>query len=150
MSASAVELFLLRIKIEEGVRTDCYDDATGKTVTAPVGNLTWGYGFYLHALGTMPGLFDCIARFILVQLDKELSQYGWYLGCSPVRQSVLMDIAYNAGVAGLLKFPHMLAACSAQDWSTAAVECRVSDARLNQTRYAPLRTLLLSNGVNST
>lgn len=39
-------------------------------------------------------------------------------------QEALFDMAFNLGVAGLLKFPKLLAACRAGDWQTAALESR--------------------------
>ena len=41
----------------------------------------------------------------------------------------LVDMAYNLGVAGLARFPHMLAACNAGDWAEAAHECHRSTCR---------------------
>jgi lysozyme len=38
-------------------------------------------------------------------------------------QAALFDMAFNLGVAGLLKYRKMLAACDAADWNTAANEC---------------------------
>lgn len=38
-------------------------------------------------------------------------------------QAALFDMAFNLGVAGLLKFHNLLAACDAGDWETAAREC---------------------------
>ena len=46
----------------------------------------------------------------------------------PARRA-LVDMAYNLGVGGLEKFPHLLAACNAGDWATAAAQCHRSTCR---------------------
>lgn len=45
-----------------------------------------------------------------------------YYGREIPRGAVLLDMAYNMGVAGLMNFHHMLAAVQAGDWKTAAAE----------------------------
>lgn len=144
MTAQAVKIFQGRKKREEGDKSRPYDDATGLPVVAPEGNLSWGRGYNLMQCGS-PGLFDAMDDYLDNALDAQLSQYRWYvlLNGEPVRQSVLLDIAYNGGVSDLLHYPHMLAAIARCDWTTAAAECRVADARLDSSRYAPLRQLLL-------
>lgn len=148
MSAKAVELFLSRPRIvrEEGDKPKPYDDATGLPVVAPKGFLSWGWGFNLMACGS-EGLFEVMARYLVTQVDTELSKQGWYasLGSEPTRQSVFLDIAYNAGVTGELHgFPKMIAYAAARDWTNCAAQCKVADARLDASRYAPLRQLILS------
>lgn len=77
-------------------------------------------------------LFDDIDAFAAA-IAKQLPAWTGYP--EPV-QEALFDMAYNLGVGGLLKFPKMLAACSAGDWETAATECRrngIGDARNAET-----------------
>src|ERR1041385_3425090 len=116
---TAVDYFLARKKKEEGERIEGYDDATGKTVKAPIGNLTWGRGYNLSKCAS-PGLFDVMDRYLADQDDLFLQQFAWYLGLDPIRQSALLDIAENAGREGLLHFPLMLHYLAAKDWSNAA------------------------------
>jgi hypothetical protein len=130
------------------VRNLPYDDATGKPVTAPVGNLSWGYGFNLMQCGST-GLFNAMERYLLSDLDTQLQQYQWYQQAGDVRASVFLDIAYNAGLAGLVKgFPKMIAAATAGDWVEASAQCAVENLSLNASRYAPLRQLLLTGVQN--
>lgn len=138
----ARDLVLGRLVGEEGERLKAYDDATGKTVVAPVGKLSWGWGFNLEAIGSS-GLFRAMATYILDSIDEQLSAYDFYKTDS-VRQSVFLDIAYNEGVGGLLHFPHMLAYAKAGDWPNAAAECKIADPRVDAQRYAPLRQILLT------
>jgi GH24 family phage-related lysozyme (muramidase) len=51
-------------------------------------------------------------------------------------QEALFDMAFNLGIGGLKKFPHMLAAVDAGQWATAAAQCHrqgIGDARNQQT-----------------
>jgi len=57
---------------------------------------------------------------------------------------VFLDIAFNGGLHDLLGYPHMLAAAAKGDWTEAAAQCTEKDPKLDASRYAPLRALLLS------
>jgi hypothetical protein len=144
---SAIDVLIERLTTEEGERLLPYDDATGKNVAAPVGNLSWGRGFNLMQCGTKD-LFDLMERYLLTVLDAQLQHYAWYTSAGDVRASVFLDIAYNGGIHDLLGYPHMLAAAASGDWATAAANCTEKDPALDASRYAPLRALLLS-GVSS-
>lgn len=138
---TAVDILWGRLAREEGDKMLPYDDATGLPVRAPKGNLTWGRGFNLMACGGKD-LFDAMERCLIERCEKSIEEYDWYMGADAVRQSVFLDIAYNAGVHGLLHFPHMLSAALAGDWIAAAANCKVADPKLDASRYAPLRKLL--------
>jgi lysozyme len=140
---SAVDVLMARLTTEEGERMLPYDDATAKNVKAPVGNLSWGRGFNLMQCGS-PGLFEAMERYLLGALDAQLQSYSWYTTAGDVRASVFLDIAYNAGLHGLLGYPHMLAAAAIGEWSVAAANCTDISPTLDASRYAPLRALLLS------
>jgi len=140
---SAISVLMTRLTTEEGQRMLPYDDKTGADVRAPVGNLSWGRGFNLMKCGST-GLFDVMESYLLQQLDNSLRAYPWYTDASPVRASVFLDIAYNGGIEDLLGYPHMLAAAARGDWAEAAKQCTEKDPKLDASRYAPLRALLLS------
>ena len=143
---SAVDILMDRLLIEEGTRMLPYDDATGLPVRAPKGNLTWGRGFNLMKCGS-PALFDAMERCLLTALDTDLLDYPFYANAGDVRASVFLDIVYNGGEKGeLLGYPHMIAAASEDppDWPRVAANCTNKDPKLDASRYAPLRALLLS------
>ena len=147
MSARAVQIFLQRSRIvrEEGDRLKPYDDATGKPVVAPVGNLSWGWGFNLMACGS-EGLFLAMATYLVTALDTQLSQQPWYAGLSsePTRQSVFLDVAYNSGADLEHHWPKMTAYAEARDWPNCAAQCTVARSDLDNSRYAPLRALIIA------
>lgn len=140
---SAISVLVARLPHEEGLRLLPYDDATGKDVRAPLGNLSWGIGFNLMKCGSA-GLFAVMLTYFLGELDNQLQAYAWYRNAGDVRASVFLDISFNGGLHGLLGYPHMLAAADKGDWAAAAAECRERDPKLDASRYAPLRALLLS------
>jgi GH24 family phage-related lysozyme (muramidase) len=60
---------------------------------------------------------------------------NWNTYAAPA-QEALFDMAFNLGIGGLKKFPHMLAAVDAGQWATAAAECHregIGEARNQQT-----------------
>lgn len=118
-----------------------YDDATGAGVAAPRGNLSWGIGFNLMQCGSI-GLFQAMLRYLLGVLEEDLVQMPWYLNLPDPVQSVCQDIAYNGGLAGLLKYHKMIAAFQIGDLTAAANECAVADQKLDASRYAPLREII--------
>lgn len=70
-------------------------------------------------------------------LDKALP---FYKNLSPQRQGVLINMAFNLGVAGLLKFKNMLAAVEKGQWGIAAKEMIDS----TWARQVPLRAARLA------
>lgn len=137
---TAITVLRGRLTTAEGERIAPYDDATALPVKAPKGNLSWGRGFNLMECGS-DGLFDVMETYLLTQLDMRLRLYPWYKALDDARASVCLEIAYNAGLAGLLRFPHMIAALMKGDWETAAKECVVTEPELAG-RYAMLAALL--------
>jgi hypothetical protein len=145
---SAVDILEDRLPGEEGVRMLPYDDATGKPVKAPIGNLSWGIGFNLMQCGSL-GLFKAMEHFLLTALDTELLDFSWYTGAGDIRASVALDMAYNLGLHGFLGgFPHMIAAMQDGNWAEASKQCAVADPKLNASRYAPLRQILLTGEIS--
>ena len=99
----------------EGLKLKPYMDARNK--------LTIGVGRNLDDLGiskdeAMLLLHNDIDR-IRRELDKSLP---WWRKLSETRQKVLISMAYNLGVGGLLEFNRMLSALQDGDYATAAQE----------------------------
>lgn len=130
----AVSIAVARLCTEEGFRAQKYADTDGHT--------TIGYGFNVEA-----GISKRAAAALLLEqveeLNDQLSKFAWY-DCESPRQSVFLDIAFNDGLHGLLAFPNMIAAAERKDWEVASHECHVADDRLDESRYAALRQILLT------
>lgn len=131
---TAVDIALPRLRQEEGFRATLYVDTEG--------HKTIGFGLNIDA-GISQRVAEAALQAQLEELQDALAKYPWYTPLDPVRQSVLLDIAFNNGLSGLLHFPHMLAAISRQDWTTAATECHVENPELAG-RYQRLAHLLLT------
>lgn len=131
---NAIDIALPRLRQEEGFRATLYVDTEG--------HKTIGYGLNIDA-GISQRVAAAALQARLEELQEALTKYPWYAPMDSVRQSVLLDIAFNNGLAGLLHFPHMLAAISRQDWASSATECHVENPELAG-RYQKLAQLLLT------
>jgi len=109
----------MRLKLQlvrhEGMRLKPYRDSVGK--------LTIGVGRNLEDVG----LSNLEARLLLdndvERVEQELiRRLTWYQSLSDVRQRVLMDMAFNLGVEGLLKFTRALSAMADKDFAKASEE----------------------------
>ncbi len=125
----------------EGWRPFLYDDATGKRITqgsTVIGHPTIGYGFNLDAIDLPQEAGDVWFATLRTRVINEVfNALPWTqrLGAGPLR--VLIDVAYNSGLHGLLGFHKMLAALEAGDLVTAGRE-------LTNSRLAPGRAQRLA------
>lgn len=131
---NAVDLAVARLKVNEGFRANLYVDTTGHE--------TLGYGFNVQA-----GITQSAAQALLAAQTQDIAAtlggYWWASGLDDARLSVVVEVAFNVGTAGLLHFPKMMAALGAKDWKTAAAELLNSDAaRLLPVRYGRLAEIL--------
>jgi lysozyme len=105
--------------LHEGIRLRPYTDTVGK--------LTIGVGRNLTDRGIT------LAEAMLL-LDTDLDEclrwlratFPWWADLSPARQAALVDLRFNLGGAGLLKFKRFLAAMEAGDYGRAAEALRAS------------------------
>ena len=103
------------LKLHEGLRLTPYRCTAGK--------LTIGYGRNLEDKGISDSdaermLSDDIVQ-ITVELDKRLS---CMLKLNAVRRAVLIDMAFNLGVAGLMSFKKTLSHIDAGEYELASIE----------------------------
>lgn len=105
------------IKRHEGLRLKMY--------TCPAGYNTIGYGFNLDAneiTKEIAGiLFDLSYNRVLEQI-KSNDDLAFVQDLDGARRGVIVDMAFNLGIHGLLKFKRMIAALAAHDHETAAKE----------------------------
>jgi lysozyme len=109
---------------EEGLRLTVYDDATGKAIvpgTLVVGHPSIGIGRALDVRGISTGEADFLLENdineVLAQVREELPYFD---GLSARRQVVLLAMAFQMGIGGLLGFRNTLAMVKAGDYSGAA------------------------------
>jgi lysozyme len=132
----AVDIALPRLMPEEGFRAKKYLD--------PRGFESIGYGFNIDA-GITPFAAAALLKAQATEAAQALSKCWWWNSLDAVRASVLVDLAFNDGITGLLHFPKMLAAIGAKNWQGAKDELLNSDAAAElPTRYTVLAQILLT------
>ena len=52
----------------------------------------------------------------------DLEPFDWFQALDPVRQKVILDMRFNLGFKGLLKFRNMIAALKVKDYNRAAAQ----------------------------
>lgn len=105
----------------EGIKKSVYKDS--------LGYYTIGIGFLCDArMNAGLSIEECmmILRSRLKNLDSRLSLFPWYSNQDEVRKGVLVELSYNMGVDGLLKFTKFLADMKAKDYLVAAKELGAS------------------------
>lgn len=134
------------ITAHEGRRTYLYDDKTGLRIakgTTVIGHPTWGIGCNTDTTPFCDAAIDAQFDFLLTALQAGLSaSLPWTDTLPAVQVRVLLDIAYNAGLHGLLGFTKMLAALERGDAMAAALE--VVNSTLAPARAERLARLLRS------
>jgi lysozyme len=108
-----------QLKRHEGLRLHPYRDS--------VGVLTIGYGRNLEATG----INEDEAEYLLSHdIDRAvrglLARYAWFGALDPVRQAVLVNMAFNLGLSSLAGFTGTLAAVASGDYETAAAHMLAS------------------------
>ena len=103
-----------QLRRDEGVRYKPYTDTVGK--------LTVGVGRNLTDVGLSDDEVDYLLSNDVKRAQDGLAQFTWYASLDPVRQGACVNLAFNLGIAGLLHFPHFIAAMAHGDWTAAAGE----------------------------
>lgn len=131
---SSMQKLIEQLKRHEGYRRMPYDDATGKQVLPgqkAKGKLTIGYGRNIEDVPLSArelsvitassqeellanGISEADAEALLIlevqRLHAELGrQIAWFKELDIVRQAVLINMAFNLGITGLLKFKNTMA-----------------------------------------
>lgn len=107
---------LLRSQLErhEGLRLKPYRDTVGK--------LTIGYGRNLEDVGVSRDECNLLLNNDIDMIEGQLMTVDEYQALDSVRQTVLVNMGFNMGFYGLMKFAKMWAAIGRQDWEGAAWE----------------------------
>ena len=115
---------------DEGLRLTVYDDATGQPIrpgSVVKGHPTIGIGRCLDTHGIdIDEAVDLLGNDIDATAGALDAALPWWRELAPARQSVLINMAFNLGVGGLLSFAHTLAAIRAGDYACAAEDMLAS------------------------
>lgn len=138
-----------RLIRHEGLKLFVYDDASGfplKTDCTIEGNPTIGVGRCLstHGISEQEAM-DMLESDINTAQAAVVNTMPWTTSLAPVRQEVLVEMAFQLGFADLMKFSLMLAALKAGDYAKAAYEMTNSDwNKQSPARCAELASLMLN------
>lgn len=104
-----------RLKVKEFYRQFVYKDTVGKD--------TVGYGRNLNDRGVMEGEAAMMLDNDISYFDDKLSsELSFYNNLDEVRKAVLIDMAFNLGLHGLLAFKKTLHLISMGNYGMAASE----------------------------
>lgn len=109
------------VKLGEGLRLELYKDS--------LGFWTIGYGRLLdpaHGGRISQDEAEYMLANDLRRCERECELIEPYLDLSPPRQAVLIEMAFNLGVAGLKKFKATLSALALQNYEQAATHMLMS------------------------
>lgn len=136
--------YIILLKIDEGYEKYPYDDANKRRVRAPIGNITIGYGWNIQGIGISEELADIVLKYFIANIEKELSsRLDFFDRLEEIYQYVLVNIAFNAGIDGLLKFDKTLNLIKNGKYLEASIELLDSDAaRKLPNRYKRLSDIL--------
>ena len=111
-------LLIREIEREEGWREHAYRDH--------LGFWTIGYGFPIDERrgGGLPkDIANAWLEKVIADIEESLDrEIFWWRTLTESRQRALINMAYQLGVSGLMRFQNMLAALRDADYATAAKE----------------------------
>lgn len=94
-----------------------------KPYTCPAGKLTIGYGHNLDDNGITEDIAVRLLDADLKTAEREVRQrFTHFYKLNEARQFVLVDMAFNMGIAKLMTFKKMFAALAKDEYPTAARE----------------------------
>lgn len=139
MMFNADDLAVLKQQLiaHEGLRLRPYVDTKGK--------LTIGVGRNLTDVGiSADEAYDLLDHDITATVNGIVTAMPWTQMLTAARFRVLVDIGFNTGLDGLLKFHRMLAAAQVGEYEQAALEIEHSHLAPNRAR----RLAMLMRGIS--
>lgn len=100
---------------DEGWKNNLYHDSLGVA--------TWGVGFNVANGWTDEEINFSLDVRLKAHMAELFQALPWAEFLDEVRRNALINMAYNLGVPGLLKFQTLLGALQAQDWAKAKWSC---------------------------
>lgn len=103
-----------QLQRDEGLRLTPYTDSTG--------HLTIGYGYNLSN-GIPKFIADALLEYKMNEARDDVARtLPWASTLDQARHDVLVNMAYNLGIGGLLEFRRTLTAIQAGAWEQAAID----------------------------
>lgn len=86
------------------------------------GKLTIGVGRNLEEVGITEAEAIFLLKNDIARVTVSLSKFKWFTQLNEIRRAVALNMAFNLGVAGFLKFKKMIAALEKEDYKSASDE----------------------------
>ena len=103
-----------QLKLHEGVKLEPYEDTEGYQ--------TIGIGRNLDSKGITEEEAIYMLENDVEQVVSQLQGYEWFNKLDTIRQKVIVDMAFNLGVNGLLSFKNMIQAIKENNYHEASQE----------------------------
>lgn len=103
-----------QLKRHEGFRSKVYKDSAGI--------LTIGYGTNLEHRGVSELEAELMLYTDVRHIKASLNKHVWFTELNDVRQEAIINMAYNLGINGLLKFKKMIYYLKEQNYDMASKE----------------------------
>jgi lysozyme len=126
---------LIRI---EGTRLAPYRDAAGNLIVAPD-----DFAERMGARGTRMAVLEIDVRTVARELEEQWPTVG---KLDAVRQRVLIHLAFNMGVTGLLTMMRLVSAVESRFWEAAADDMLVSQWAKQEPRRASVLAAMMRTG----
>lgn len=106
---------MAQLRRDEGCRLGPYTDTRG--------NLTIGVGRNLTSVGISSEEAEYLLGNDIYKAIAGINKFlPWAATLDDARHGVLINMAFNMGIGGLMNFEHFLAAMKDRDWPTASKE----------------------------
>lgn len=112
---------LERLKEHEGYKQYPYQCTAGK--------LTIGIGFNLDDVGFSEEESLIILKIRTEKLTEKLDKYSWFKTLNVARKDIVINMAYNLGINGVIGFKGMIKAIISKDFELAAKEMLYKDGK---------------------
>ena len=108
------------LRCDEGCRLTAYPDPLTGAAPWTIGYGCTGEGVGPETVWTQAQADDALADRVDAATAALTKALPWFNGLDPLRQDVLVNMAYNMGVSGLLAFQHTLHAVEQGEYALAA------------------------------
>ena len=112
-----------QLKVDEGFRAFVYDDATGKPLKKGdtiKGHPTVGYGTELSKRGIEEEEAEYLMRRDLAKIVANLNSQVFFKHLDDARKAVIVNMCYQMGINGFLKFKRFINSLIMEDYTSAA------------------------------
>jgi len=140
------------LTMDEGIRYQVYDDATGRTLKKGdilEGHATIGVGRELCHFGISKQEVHILLSNDIDRVIVEAESFPWYKHLNEARIMAVISMLFNLGKTRFNKFVKFQSALLRQDWERASEEMMDSRAaRQLPTRYTRLSNIMRSGKID--